>query len=54
MQFLRLEDAGHSYRNDEEHRLEYETVTRFLETHLPVGVIPMKDNETTPPEQALP
>ncbi|MEM1151443.1 MAG: S9 family peptidase [Pseudomonadota bacterium] len=54
VEFLRLEEAGHSYRNDEEHRLEYETVTRFLETHLPVGVIPMKDNQTAPPEQALP
>jgi dipeptidyl aminopeptidase/acylaminoacyl peptidase len=34
---VELEDSTHSYRSDEDQRLEYETILAFLGTHLPVA-----------------
>jgi len=39
-EFIRLEDAGHSYRSDKAERAEYEAMRRFLATHLPATPIP--------------
>lgn len=36
---LTLEDSGHSYRSDEDERLEYEAVLAFLAEHLPVAAV---------------
>lgn len=36
-EFLSFETAGHSWRNSEDERTEFETIQRFLAEHLPVS-----------------
>ncbi len=36
-EILEMEHAGHSYRSDQDERLEYETILKFLAKHLPTG-----------------